>query len=123
MKKSFFLLVLIAGAAACSTAQAALGSVSEERLSELEALHAKAEGQITQNDFPAAIRTYEDILLVEPDDETAYTNLGRIYMILGDTRRAGECFENALHINPENETALFGLEKIRDPDAGALPVA
>lgn len=95
-----------------------LAEVSDEKLQEIQELHAKAEGQIVQNDFHGAIKTYQEILLIEPDDETAYTNLGRIHMILGDTQKAAECFRNALSIDPDNEAARLGIEKIKDPDRG-----
>ncbi|OGW83810.1 MAG: hypothetical protein A3C47_01060 [Omnitrophica bacterium RIFCSPHIGHO2_02_FULL_51_18] len=108
---AFFLLSRTAGAEPKNIVE-----ISDASISQIDALHTKAEGQIVENDFRGAVRTYEDILLVEPDDEAAYTNLGRIYMILGDTQKAAECFQNALHINPDNEGALFGIEKIRDPD-------
>ena len=42
--------------------------------------------------------------------------MGQAYMILGDFDKARDAFSNALHINPENDTAAFGLQKIMDPD-------
>lgn len=87
-----------------------------ENVSRIEVLHEKAESLILENKFREALRVYSDILLIEPDDETAYSNTGHIYMILGDFPRAKEAFQNTLHINPENEVALTGLQKIADPD-------
>lgn len=37
-------------------------------------------------------------------------------MIQGNFARAEDAFKNALHINPDNEVALLGLQKIHDPD-------
>ena len=91
-------------------------SVTPERITELEAMHQQAIEFLLKNDFQGAIRAYSDILLVEPDDETAYTGLGQIYAILGHTKKAQEAFRNALTINPDNEVALSGIQKIMDPD-------
>lgn len=87
-----------------------------ENVSRIETLHENAESLILENKFREALRIYSDILLIEPDDETAYSNTGHIYMILGDFPRAKEAFQNTLHINPENQVALTGLQKIADPD-------
>lgn len=91
-------------------------SASEESIDRIEALHQRAEELILQNDFGGAIGVLDEILLLEPDDEVAYSQMGHCYMILGYFERAEQAFQNALHINPENETALLGIQKIRDPD-------
>jgi len=91
-------------------------SVTPEKVMELELLHQKATDLILKNDFEGAIRTYSDILLMEPDDETAYTALGQVYLVLGQYRKAHEAFRNALHIDPDNQVAAIGIQKIMDPD-------
>ena len=85
-------------------------------MSQLESLHERADRLMEQKDFSGAINIYSEILLIEPDDDAAYTNMGQAYMVLGYTERAGNAFNNALHINPDNEVAAFGLKKITDPD-------
>ncbi|GEM_PF-1555525 len=92
-------------------------STTPEKMEQLARLHEKAEVLIEENKFREAVDVYSEIILVEPDDEAAYTNLGHAYMILGDFQRAKDAFQNALHINPENEIALLGLQKISDPDS------
>jgi len=57
-----------------------------------------------------------DILLMEPDDETAYTGLARSIWCRGRYKMANEAFQNALNINGNNEVALAGIRKIMDPD-------
>ncbi len=109
------MLLLGAALAAPSYAQP-LGSVSPETIAELESMHQQAIDSLLRNDFRQAIRTYSDILLMEPDDETAYTGLGQIYMIQGHFKKAHEAFQRALDINPENEVALVGIQRILDPD-------
>lgn len=91
-------------------------AVTTEHIAELEALHERAMDSLLKNDFQGAIRMYSDILLLEPDDETAYTGLGQIYLILGHFKKAHEAFREALEINPENEVALIGIQRILDPD-------
>lgn len=90
--------------------------VSDDKMSQIEDLHIRAEENILKNNFREAIRLYSEIILLEPDDETAYTGMGQSYLILGDYRRATEAYLNALNINPDNETAYRGLQKISDPD-------
>lgn len=91
-------------------------AIAPEKVVELELLHQKATELILKNDFEGAIRTYSDILLMEPDDETAYTALGQVYLVLGQYRKAHEAFQNALHIDPYNQVAAIGIQKIMDPD-------
>ena len=92
-------------------------STSDERIAKLAALHKQAEEYIALNRFHDALETYSNIILFEPDDDVAYSNMGHIYMILGDLGKAQNAFLNALDINPSSQTALFGLQKIRDPDS------
>ncbi|HTL69969.1 MAG TPA: tetratricopeptide repeat protein [Candidatus Eisenbacteria bacterium] len=102
---------------ALALAPPCLAADDAAHIQKLEAMHREAEHLVVLNDFPGAIRAYQDILFLEPDDETAYANLGRCYLLRGEYDRAKEAFFNALDINPENETAQRGLEKIRNPDA------
>ncbi len=117
MKAALFALILGCSASICAHAEApSMSSLSQEKIGQLETMHQKATESLLKNDFSDAIRVYSDILLIEPDDEVAYTNLGQIYMILGQQKKAHEAFKNALDINPHNETAIVGIQKILDPD-------
>ncbi len=91
-------------------------TVSMDQVAQLESMHQQASDLLIKNDFQGALRAYSDILLTEPDDETAYTGLGQIYLVLGQFKKAHEAFENALQIDPYNEVALQGIQKIMDPD-------
>ena len=95
---------------------AGFSPITTEKIAELESMHEQAIDFLLKNDFQGAVRTYSDILLMEPDDETAYTGLGQIYMIQGRYKLAHESFKNALDINPDNQVALAGVRKIMDPD-------
>lgn len=117
----YFLAILVvlcvpATAAAQDTPPRSFVSASDESIDRIDALHRQAEDLILQNDFSGAVGVLDEILLLEPDDEVAYAQMGHCYMILGNFARAEQAFENALHINPENETALLGIQKIKDPD-------
>jgi len=88
----------------------------EETIRQLVSLHHAAEDLVAQNKFREAAAVYTDIILLEPDDEVAYTNLGSVYLVLGDFTRARESYELALSISPDNDAATAGLISIRDPD-------
>lgn len=106
----------LALATAAFAGPSALTKVTDKHIAELEALHTEAEKKIVVNDFRGAIKLYQDAILIEPDDEAAYTNMGHAYLILGDTGRAKDAFMNALAIDPDDETAKMGLRKIQEPE-------
>jgi tetratricopeptide (TPR) repeat protein len=58
---------------------------------------------------------------ISPDHPTAYTQLGQIYLKLGDFKGAREAFEESLQINPFNPEIHLGLadafEKLGDKSA------
>ncbi len=91
-------------------------TVSPVKLLKLNAMHADAERLIAAGSLREAVAHYWGIILIEPDDDAAYTNLGELYLILGDTGRAKDAFQNALHIDPENEAAMEGFLKITTPE-------
>lgn len=119
MRNALALLILLLAPAAVA---AATFTSSDERVGSLEELHSQADRLIVAEDYRGVVKVYQEILLVEPDDEVAYTNMGHAFMLLGDYPAAANAFKNALHINPENEVARAGLVKIQDPDVdlGAL---
>ena len=88
---------------------------------QISVLHRKADKLVVENKFHQAIELYLEIILLEPDDDLAYANMGQAYLILGDTDHAKQSFIQALNINPKNDPAYFGLKKIADPDGAILP--
>ena len=94
-------------------------SVHPQEMKQLVVLHRRADELILKNDLRGALQVYLDILLIEPDDASAYTGMGQTYLILGEYGKAKEAFQNALHIEPDNDTAAYGLQKIMDPDGVA----
>ncbi len=119
-RQNFIFLLLFTLSTAFATAvwsqPNGFGNATPEKISELESMHQQATDFLIKNDFQGALRTYSDILLMEPDDETAYTGLGQIYMVQGRYKLANEAFKNALNINGSNEVALAGIRRIMDPD-------
>lgn len=91
-------------------------TATRAEIRDLEILHLRAQRLIDAGNFRQAVAIYWDIILLEPDDDAAYTNLGQLYLLLGDSGRAKDAFQNALHINPENEAAQAGFFKITRPD-------
>src|SRR5688500_7284982 len=89
-------------------AERSFTEIESAAISRLELMHAEAEKKITANDFKGAVEIYQNLILLEPDDEIAYVNLGNVYMILGQFAKARESFEQALSINPESEPAFGG---------------
>jgi tetratricopeptide (TPR) repeat protein len=119
MKRSLLALCAVAALFSVPAAHAEpknITTVSMEHISQLETMHQKAIDSLLQNDFEGALQVYLDILLKEPDDETAYTGLGQIYLVMGQFKKAHDAFQNALMINPDNDVALQGIQKIMDPD-------
>ena len=90
--------------------------VTRSEIRHLEVLHFRAQELIAAGNLREAVALYWEIVLLEPDDDAAYTNLGHLYLILGDNGQAKDAFQNALHINPENEAAQAGFLKITHPD-------
>ena len=120
MKKLLSVLLILVSAsfayAETSEEPDNITSVTSEELRELEAMHAEAQRSIAAGQIREAVSLYWEIILREPDDDAAYTNLGNLYLVLGDSDRAKDAFQNALHINPENEAAQAGFLKITHPD-------
>ena len=91
--------------------------LGKHRMHKIEWLHRKADRLVIDARFRQAIRVYQEIIFLEPDDKWAYERMGSTYMILGDYPRAKNAFQSALAIDPGDEDAMRGLRKITDPDA------
>ena len=110
--------ILVLGLALCWVGTQPLAAETiDAHIAKLEKMHTDAEELIAVNDLEGAIEIYNNIILLEPDDEIAYTNMGHANLLLGNIGEAEEDFLNALHINPDNQAAYLGLQRIRDPDA------
>lgn len=110
------MILVLWAAPARATDDLPLSHPDAERHAHVRHLHEAAEEAIILRDFRRALRLYQDALLAHPDDAWAYLQTGRIYMILGDDYRARTAFANALHIEPDNATAIAAIRRIQDPD-------
>ena len=61
----------------------------------------KADALISQNNYREAIKIYEKIILIEPDDET-WMMLGHLYLSIGRFEESEKAFYNAIQLYPEN---------------------
>lgn len=102
---------------AALSAERSFSDADDSVLTELQRMHNHADLLVQEGKIHEALKVYDEILLYEPDDEAAYVNMGSLYLILGYHDKAEEAFYNALHINPDNEDAMQGLEKIKNPDS------
>jgi tetratricopeptide (TPR) repeat protein len=67
---------------------------------------------LLENDFPKAIETYRNLLLLYPDDELAIEHLGAIYRNTEEWDKAAECFERLHSINPNSPITVLNLSFI-----------
>ena len=113
------MLIFLVGEAHCEEKN--FMHTAPEAREQISVLHKKADALVVLNKFHQAIQLYLEIILLEPDDDAAYANMGQAYLILGDNDHAKRSFIQALNINPNNDLAYFGLKKIADPDGVMLP--
>jgi Flp pilus assembly protein TadD len=62
-----------------------------------------------RRDWPQALRLYTRAAQIEPRSPEAWSNLGGVYLALGDGPRARRCLERGLALDPESLTALHNL--------------
>jgi protein O-mannosyl-transferase len=78
-----------------------------------------------RGNLPAAIERYQMVAGHAHDaglQATAYGNLGFVYRRMGETTKAKQCFETALHLAPDRARAIIGLGLIAEKNGG-LPEA
>ena len=68
----------------------------------ISGLHEKALELVSEKKLKEASRVYEDIILLDPEDDQAYLLMGHTYLLGGDYGKAETAFQNAVHIDPEN---------------------
>lgn len=68
---------------------------------------------LTAERFDDAVAVFELYVEVLPRDYNAYDSLGEAYMTRGDTDEAITNYERSLELNPDNESAVKMLEKLR----------
>ena len=68
-------------------------------------LNSCAETCATKGDFPNAIRYYERITMLDPENGAAWTALGHCYLLTDDLQKAFTSYQKA----------LYSLPDVRDP--------
>lgn len=73
---------------------------------------------LAQQDFPSAFKAFERANALDPKDQDARRNLGRIALRLGVWDKAAACFARAE--DTEAQLALYRIASERGEDTGAL---
>ena len=63
-------------------------------------------------DYPRAIETYKNLLMIYPDDEMALEHMGAIFRNTEEWDKAAECFERLHVINPNSRITVRNLSFI-----------
>jgi tetratricopeptide (TPR) repeat protein len=72
-------------------------------------LHNRAYKLFQENNWELAVKYYEMIINIKPDDITAIINLGVVYERMGDLKMAESLYRKAIEINPEYTEAYYNL--------------
>jgi Tfp pilus assembly protein PilF len=65
-------------------------------------MHERALRYVAQQDLEKASKLYEEIILIDPEDDQAYVIMGHTYLLTGHYEKAEHAFKNAVHIDPAN---------------------
>ena len=65
-----------------------------------------------QNNHKIAESLYNEILKIDPNHLTSHSNLGALFLSLGEFQKAKECYEKAIEINPNYVNAHNNLGNI-----------
>ncbi|HEX8708207.1 MAG TPA: tetratricopeptide repeat protein [Pyrinomonadaceae bacterium] len=86
------------------------GLVSDRSvLDKPDALYLQAVNALVSNDFPSAIKAYEELVRLSPEDPQAYVGLGRAYEKNDEIGKAIENYLQATNRDPQNALALLRL--------------
>jgi tetratricopeptide (TPR) repeat protein len=111
------------------------GAMAKERLDDLDRISRKSHGLSLQDhlknqrvfqrafdalrkrEFQRAVELFNQVLHIDPNNVQSWGNLGLAYAGLGEKKRALECLDKALALDPKYEPAAinrFALEKSED---------
>jgi tetratricopeptide (TPR) repeat protein len=76
-------------------------------LDEMDGLHLEAINALVSNDFTRAIKAYERIVSLAPDDPQSYISLGRALEKNGELGKAIDNYVQATKLDPENALAYL----------------
>jgi tetratricopeptide (TPR) repeat protein len=69
---------------------------------------------IKKKDFSRALNYFDRAITARPDYIGAHHQRGVAYELVGDKRKAIECWEKTLELDPENKQAKENIERVRD---------
>ncbi len=75
---------------------------SEAAATRAGTLHERGLRLVAERRLDEAASVYEEITLLDPDDDQAFLILGHVRLLGGRYEKAAEAFGNAMHIDPEN---------------------
>ena len=70
-----------------------------------------------KNDSDSAMKYYNQVLELNPDDYIVLNNIAVNYYQLGDNQKAKEYFEKVLTINPEYPNSMLGLSLVEESES------
>jgi len=81
-----------------------------------DALHMRAKSYLQMNDFENAIVDFSEVIRLGVSEELILDYIGRgfCYLRTGETDKARQDFQNALELDPNDETAKEFLENINN---------
>lgn len=74
-----------------------------------DSFYQAAQAFVESGNLEAAIGKLEELLQLQPDSALVYNDLGVLYFNLGQKVKAGQCYEKAVTLSPENVTYLKNL--------------
>lgn len=86
-------------------------------------LHERALEFVSKKELKKAINLYEEIVLINPNDDEAYLIMGHCLVLTGQYEKAEENFQNSVHINGVNVDQIapfyenLVLQTPNDPEA------
>jgi tetratricopeptide (TPR) repeat protein len=71
-----------------------------------------------RGDLPGAVQSLEEVIAANGKDVQARCLLAEVLRASGDIEKAHECFERALHVDPQCDWALRGLDTTKSASRG-----
>ena len=88
-------------------------------------LHERALEFVAKKELKKAVQLYQEIVLIDPNDDEAYLIMGHCLVLTGDYEKAEDTFQSAVQINRENVRQIVPfyenlvLQNPGDPEAYA----
>ncbi len=80
---------------------------NRSQLAQVDALHLEAINATISRDLPGAIKAYQELARISPDDPQVYVDLGRAYERNDEIKKAIESYVEATNRAPQSATAFL----------------